>query len=480
MILLLAVRSLLTHPVRSAVLACGFGLGVSVMATLLGVGEVILEQARAPALAGGGDVVVVGVTGRINSARYILSSVLAAPPLRGRVSAASPRARARLYLQRGGRSVPVFVRAGVPSLERALGDPETAGATPWIDAPADAAWAAVDAADVLRAMDRFHPVPDVPARAESWAEWLYFNGQSGEARFYLTLMVGRRRPGGRRLAGVRLQLDRGGRLTSFGEAAEVDDTEVLASAPDLVIGGSRVRLQEHRYRITVDLPAMDRARDPTSRARGTLTLDAHPGRSLPPLTIRGARGWVSGYVVPVMSGTLGGALAVGREVVPFGGGRGYHDHNWGFWEGVSWQWGQVQHGELSFVYGRVRPPADAADPERILGFLAALGPQGPVGYSADVRIDETSDPATLRPRSILVRGRGPSLDLSMALAVEDAVVTRMPPRSFGGSMDFLQLRARYHVTGQAGGQRVDFEAPGAAETFRGLHGHEDSSAPPRR
>ena len=64
MILLIALRSVLAHPVRSAMLACGFGLGVSVMATLLGVGEVILEQARSPALGGGGDVVVTSAAGR--------------------------------------------------------------------------------------------------------------------------------------------------------------------------------------------------------------------------------------------------------------------------------------------------------------------------------------------------------------------------------------------------------------------------------
>ena len=64
MILLIAVRSVLAHPIRSAMLACGFGLGVSVMATLLGVGEVILEQARSPALGGGGDVVVTSAAGR--------------------------------------------------------------------------------------------------------------------------------------------------------------------------------------------------------------------------------------------------------------------------------------------------------------------------------------------------------------------------------------------------------------------------------
>ena len=38
MLLTLALRSLAARPVRSAVLAIGFGLGVGVMAVLLGVG----------------------------------------------------------------------------------------------------------------------------------------------------------------------------------------------------------------------------------------------------------------------------------------------------------------------------------------------------------------------------------------------------------------------------------------------------------
>lgn len=468
MILLLAWRSLVAHPVRSAMLACGFGLGVSVMATLLGVGEVILEQARSPALAGGGDVVVSGATGRVHSARFILSSILGLPPLQGRVTVASPRRRARLYLVREKRVVAIGARGGIPSRERALGDRETSDVAAWVDAPADAAWAAADPASVLRAMDRFHAVPDVPARVSSWAEWLYFNGGSGPTRFYLTFLVGPPRPGGRRAAGVRLQLDQGGRVTSYAEGAEVDEDEVLASAPDLAIGSSRVRLEGLRYRITIDLPRMDPAPPGTpTRVQGELTLEAVPGGALPPLMVRGARGWLSGYVVPVMSGTLAGHLDVGGERLALDGGTGYHDHNWGFWEGVSWQWGQVQHGGLSFVYGRVRPPADAADPQRVPGFLAALGPYGPIGYATDVSIEETNDPSTGRPRRIVVRGRGPSLDLSMDLAVEDAVATRMSPSWAGGSTDLLQLRVRYRVVGKAGDQHIDFEAPGAAETFRG-------------
>ena len=72
-------------------------------------------------------------------------------------------------------------------------------------------------------------------------------------------------------------------------------------------------------------------------------------------------------------------------------GTGYHDHNWGFWQGVSWQWGQAQQGDLSVIYGRVFPPPEAADPERIPGFVGVLGPDGPLGYATDVRITETND-----------------------------------------------------------------------------------------
>ena len=100
MILRLALRSLMTHPIRTLVLACGFGLGVGVMAMLLGVGEVILDQARSPAVSGGGDVVIASSTGNVPSARWILSSGLETGGFENRVAAASPSRRATLYLVR--------------------------------------------------------------------------------------------------------------------------------------------------------------------------------------------------------------------------------------------------------------------------------------------------------------------------------------------------------------------------------------------
>jgi len=471
MILRLALRSLLARPARSTVLACGFGLGVAVMASLLGIGEAMVEQARAPALRGGGDVVVFGAAGQVTSARHVLSSVLHGAPLSARVAATSPTQRAAAYLVRGGRVVPIRAKGGVPSLERAFADPETSFVAAWTDTAADNAWVSPEPGAVLRSMDRFHPIPDVPARAASWAEWLYFNGRSGESRFYLTFLAGARRPNGRRAAGARLQLDHAGRRSSFSETVELEDGRLLAEAPDLVIGASRVRLEGLRYHLTIDLPeegpAVQGRRAGGKRARGELFIDAAPGRSLPPFAIRGAGGWVSGYVVPVMNGALGGALDVGGERLSFSGGTGYHDHNWGFWERVTWQWGQVEHDGVSFVYGRVHPPADAADPERTPGFLAALGPQSPLGYSADVTIEETIDPASGQPRRILVRGRGPSLALTMDWDLEQVLVTRMPPGAFGSDTDFFQMRGQCRVTGQAGGRPIDFVAAGSTETFRG-------------
>ena len=90
MIVRLAMRSLQTRPVRTAVLACGFGFGIAVMAALLGVGDVILEQSHSPLLQGGGDAVVFGRYGSIESGRFLLTGILGAPDVAKRVAAASP------------------------------------------------------------------------------------------------------------------------------------------------------------------------------------------------------------------------------------------------------------------------------------------------------------------------------------------------------------------------------------------------------
>ena len=454
----LALRSLTAHPIRSAVLAAGFGAGVAVMAILLGVAAIVLEQAQSPALVGGGDVLI--RSSASVPARMVLAGTLQSATLRPQIKTASPFHRDSLYLLHDGRVTRVDARGGIPSLEHSLGDPETTQVANWHDTAADVAWTSESPAGVLRQIDRFHDIPDVPRWAGSWAEWLYFNGRGRDARFYLTFMVGPRTTGDRRAAGVRLQLERNGTVESFTGAADLSDAEALR-APDLTIGSNQVTLNGLTYHLTLDLTD---ARG--KRVRGSLSLTASPGKLVPPIEISGAGGWRTGYVVPVMNGALDGTLQVGDATISLQGGSGYHDHNWGFWEGVSWQWGQVQEGDLSLLYGRVFAPPEAADPDRIPGFVGVLGPDGPIGYATDVRISEQNDAAG-RPTAISISGRGPSLNVTARFDVDSAVTSRAQQGPIANQLQFLQLRGRYTVNGTAGTRTFQFTAPGAAETFRG-------------
>jgi hypothetical protein len=456
----LAIRSLTAHPVRSAVLAAGFGVGVAVMAILLGVAEIVLEQSQAPALIGGGDVLI-----RLSPevpGQMVISGGLQIDSLRSRILTAAPSHTAELVLNHDGRQMPVDARGGIPSLERALHDSETMGVSDWQDSQEDIAWTQDTPEQILRQIDRFHPIPDVPTWSDSWAEWLYFNGRAGDARFYLTFLVGPATTDGHRTAGIRLQLNRGGHLSTFSESHTITDADALL-APDLTLGASFVKLVGMQYRVHLDLPDQGEG-----RVLGDLTIDATAGRLVPPLEITGARGWRSGYVVPVMSGRLNGTLDVEGDQISFADGSGYHDHNWGFWRGVSWQWGQVQHDDLSILYGRVFPPTEAADPDRIPGFVGVLGPDGPLVFTSNVGITETND-ARGQPETVVVTAnRGNRLSLELTFTVESAITTGAAgSRLLANSLDFFQLNGTYAVSGHVDARTIAFTAPGSAETFRG-------------
>lgn len=472
----LAVRSLTAHPVRSAVLAAGFGVGVAVMAILLGVAEIVLDQARAPALAGGGDVVIRPAPQV--PARLLLAGTLQSEAFSPRVRVAAPFHTASLFLVRNAHTTRVEARGGIPSLERALGDVETGPVEAWRDTPADIAWMTQTPEATLRFIDRFHPVPDAPAWADSWAEWLYFNGRAGEALLHVTFLVGPAAEAGVRVAQVRVQLDRGGGMETFVDTRRITDLDALR-APELTIGNSSVRLDGMRYRIRLDVSTKA-----GHHVRGELMLDASsqapepPLRILvPPFEISGARGWRTGYVAPVVSGLLDGTLDVDGDRVSLADGVGYHDHNWGFWQGVSWRWGHVQQGRLAVLYGRLFPPPEAADPERFGAFLGVLGPEGPLGYTTDVTMTETND-TDGRPHVLSIIARGPQLDLHVRFDVESAAITRAGELgAVAGHLDFFQLRGIYTVTGRAGSRSLNFTAPGSAETFRGRAPGAPRSAP---
>ena len=378
MIFRLAFRSLATRPIRTAVLACGFGFGIAVMAALLGVGDVILEQAHSPALSGGGDMVILGRFGTVESARFVMTGVLGAPDVAKQIAVASPSKRATVYLMSSRGPIAVAATGLIPSRESAIANRTTTDPA-WADTVADRTWAAPSPGAALTAMDRFHPIPDLPEFSASWAEWLYFNGHTadGRLRFYLTFLAGpKAATAGRRVAGVRLQLERDGQSTNYATGGEIDEARLLAGAPDLDIAGN--------------------ACDPMGRAIGSrwrcpgaagdLSLDATPGRSLPRRRFAARAGGSMSYTAPVLSGTFRGNLIVGGHVAIDS--AGYHDHN-GARNGAL-AGGQVAHDDISIIYGRVRS-AGRRRLERVPGFRRT-GPERAARFSTAVSIRENSAP----------------------------------------------------------------------------------------
>jgi hypothetical protein len=114
----------------------------------------------------------------------------------------------------------------------------------------------------------------------------------------------------------------------------------------------------------------------------------------------------------------------------------------------------------------VFPPAEAADRDRLPGFVGVLGPDGPLGFATNVRIEETNA-ADGQPARITVRALGTGVNLTLRFDVASAVTTRMAQGPLAINVNFLQLQGRYTVSGRAAGQTLDFTTSGAAETFRG-------------
>jgi hypothetical protein len=214
-----------------------------------------------------------------------------------------------------------------------------------------------------------------------------------------------------------------------------------------------------------------------------LTVTPSPRAYFPPVVLRGADGFESGYVVPATLARATGTIDVGGRVTRFDRALAYHDHNWGTWRNVAWDWGQVQSpdGRFALLYAVVHAPeleragqggrhfAVVTSDE---GFLGLLRPDG-------ITYEDWHDGPSVAGRRVRVPGSvrfgaatgGDSL--AVRLDVED-VTASLPagdPRAdddgarLGGGRVFLQMRGRWTVRGRVAGRTLAFEAPGAAETF---------------
>jgi hypothetical protein len=384
MILRLAIAEIRNRPGRAAFLLAGYALGVAVMVVLLAVGEAMLRQAQDKELVGGGDVVVVpaGVSTEmlkaggvgslflgIDHARFIQRNLLESP--RGRVehgiAAASPIVDgAQVQLLAGGRAWKAIATGEIPSRAAAAGAPPQLLSGMWEDSDADRRWVAPSQDELLREIDHFHQ-PRGAAVDSTWAEWHYFNVVLGNGRWiYLTLAVGGR-------VGEPGRWDGGVLLTvrePTGEhralSARVDGATVRMDtlSPDLTLGGiGSVRVAGGAY----DVHAT------AGGARVDLRVTPGPRRYFPPTDLGGSA-LVSGYVAPALYATADGTVCLPR-CEPVRAAQAYHDHNWGVWRGVSWEWGSASDSAVSLLYGVVR--GDSTSTEGMFAYVVdRLGVRG--------------------------------------------------------------------------------------------------------
>jgi hypothetical protein len=475
------------------VLLLGYGIGVAVMIALLSVGEALLAQAQDRDLVAGGDLVLLpegvdpavlkvsGVTDlsfTIQEAGFVVREVIAGPRFAQEIAAAAPQIDARqIYVRKAGRVLAALASGGIPSLDLAA---RATGAVPGArNSAADAAWIAPTAKELLDRLDRFHRVPR--GAGPTWAEWDYFTftDPRGGVYGYLTALAG-----GEGRGAVLVRIRRPDQpVEDISIRAPIVPGDLSERSADQRVGPAQIRNEAGRYHVTVSDP----------RLSADLWISREAGFYLPPGEISGDV-IVSGYVVPVVRGSMRGYLRTPRGEVRLDGAPAYHDHNWGTWRGVTWEWGEASGAGGAVLYGGLHvagagggAPMAAQRPPVLFAWRSAP-PDGPPGRGGFLGGSPVRGIAYLgwRPGPIL-EGRRVSIPslvtidagsgsnrITVSLRVRDglaSVAAQVAPGSASAGkgeaprVAFLQLRGVAEVQGTVDGGPFAFAGGAAAETF---------------
>ena len=150
----------------------------------------------------------------------------------------------------------------------------------------------------------------------------------------------------------------------------------------------------------------------------------------------------------------------------YAGAQAYHDHNWGTWRGVTWEWGAGRGGAYTLLYGRVQPPDTLGTTAPLflylvdsLGFRALFRPRA-IAYEDGRRVTVGGRTIRVPARGVLEDARGADT-LRVELTVEDATATDTRLGLVGrGEAEyarrlsrpyFIQMKGRLRISGRAGG-----------------------------
>jgi hypothetical protein len=161
--------------------------------------------------------------------------------------------------------------------------------------------------------------------------------------------------------------------------------------------------------------------------------------------------------------------------------QSYHDHNWGVWHGVSWDWGATRAGAYTLLYGRVAPPDSVGNTQPFfvyltdsLGFRALFRPRE-IAYEDGRTIEVNGREVKVPSRAVMQDARGADT-LRIELEIEDAIGsdTRTSLIERGDAADarrilkpyFIQMKGRATISGRVGGAPVSGSGTGFFETYR--------------
>jgi hypothetical protein len=233
---------------------------------------------------------------------------------------------------------------------------------------------------------------------------------------------------------------------------------------DVRIGGSSVTvLPNGDYRVIAR--AGDVAID--------LVVAPTPGAFFPGAAI-GGTAVVSGYVVPALRASATGRVCVAGTCDALTAVQSYHDHNWGIWRDVAWEWGEARAGEYTLLYGRLIADGVADQPL----FLYLVDSLGFVGLYRPKRIEYTDDrTVAVAGQRIRVPSRASMRDergddwIEVLLDIDDAAATDIRqssgirPGSIGRRY-FVQLKGTAQLSGRIAGRTVSGAGQGFFETHR--------------
>jgi hypothetical protein len=224
-----------------------------------------------------------------------------------------------------------------------------------------------------------------------------------------------------------------------------------------------------RYRIRASLPAVE--------GGPPLIVDIdvrpEPHRYFPPTELAATDSFVSGYVVPALRATATGRVCLGRACLPVDGTLAYHDHNWGTWSGVIWDWGVAHAGAFDVLYGGVHGPGAEHEARRrgirflgyvvdSLGVAAVVQPRGMV-YSGTRPLIFAGDTIGV-PRYLSWTAIQRADSLAAQIDLRRAALSRL---TLGGEADvlFAQMQGTMRISGHIGGLPIDESGPGFFETY---------------